>query len=437
MQACNLNGFSLLSQQFLARPTAASVRTWGSVKKWGAVKNLLLPLFARIGLRYSQSRRGRGFLSFITLFSVTGIFLGVLALTVVSSVMNGFEADLKKRILGVIPHLLVSTEQPDLAARLPEQFHQITQVTPHLQLEALAQSPGELTPLLLQGIEPAAIPDFLAGSLLTGDWQQLADRPYSVMLGVGLADQLNVGPGQQIRLILAQGGSFTPMGWMPRQRLFTVVGLLSTGSELDNSLALVHLPDLKKLSAGQIQSSQWRLSLQEPFDAPALEPRIAALPGVSAVTDWRDSHGKLFAAVAMEKSMMWLMLLLIVAVAAFNIVSALVMMVTEKQREVAILKTQGMTDRQLFLVFAVQGLNNGVLGTLAGAVAGVLLTWQLNPILSMLGVQVIAGVVLPTDIQPLQILTIVLAALGLTALAVIYPAWRAVRVQPAEVLRDE
>ncbi|MFC4656610.1 lipoprotein-releasing ABC transporter permease subunit [Rheinheimera marina] len=401
------------------------------------MKNLSLPLFARIGLRYSQSRRGRGFLSFITLFSVTGIFLGVLALTVVSSVMNGFEASLKQRVLGVIPHLLVSTEQPELAADLPKEFDQITQVTPHLQLEALAQSPGELTPLLLQGIEPAAIPEFLQQSLLVGDWQQLADKPYSVMLGVGLADQLKVGPGQQIRLILAQGGSFTPMGWMPRQRLFNVAGLVSTGSELDNSVALVHLPDLKKLSAGQQQSSQWRVTLQEPFDAPALEPLVASVPGVTAVTDWRDSHGKLFAAVAMEKSMMWLMLLLIIAVAAFNIVSALAMMVTEKQREVAILKTQGMTDSQLFMVFAVQGMNNGLLGTLTGAVAGVLLTWQLNTLLSVLGIQVIAGVALPTDIQPLQILTIVLAALGLTALAVIYPAWRAVRVQPAEVLRDE
>jgi len=401
------------------------------------VNYLTLPLFVRIGLRYSQSRRGRGFLSFITLFSVTGIFLGVMSLTVVSSVMNGFEAELKKRILGVIPHLLVSSEQADLPQQLTQRFPEIVQVTPHRQLEALAQSPGELTPVLLQGVEPDAIPDFLQQSLLAGQWHSLTERPYSVMLGVELANQLKVAPGQQIRLMLAQGGSFTPMGWMPRQRLFTVAGLINTASEVDNSLALVHLPDLNKLSSANTSLQQWRVTLTEPFQAPVLEPAIAAMPGVTAVTDWRDSHGKLFSAVAMEKSMMGLMLLLIVAVAAFNIVSALVMMVTEKQREVAILKTQGMTDRALFLVFAVQGLNNGLLGTLAGAAAGVLLTWQLNPILHGLGITVIAGVALPTDIQPLQIFGIVMAALGLTALAVIYPAWRAVQVQPAEVLRDE
>lgn len=401
------------------------------------MKKLSLPLFARIGLRYSQSRRGRGFLSFITLFSVSGIFLGVLALTVVSSVMNGFESQLKMRILGVIPHLLVSTDDEKTRDSWPQQYPQISQITPYLQQEALAQSPNDLLPVLLQGVEPDALPHFLEQSLLLGSWTALTQEPYSVLLGVGLADQLNVGPGQQIRLMLAQGGSFTPMGWMPRQRLFRVAGLISTGSEVDNSVALVHLPDLQKLSAHAKQPAQWRLSLKEPFDAPVLAALLAKTPQVSAVTDWRESHGKLFAAVAMEKAMMWLMLLLIIAVAAFNIVSALVMMVTEKQREVAILKTQGMRDSELFLVFAVQGVSNGVVGTLTGALAGVLLSLNLNGLLGVLGIQMIAGMSLPIEIQPLQIVAIVLAALGLTTLAVIYPAWRAVRVQPAEVLRDE
>ncbi len=403
------------------------------------MKSLQFPLSVRIGLRYSQSHKGHGFLSFITLFSVTGIFLGVMALTIVSSVMNGFEAELKKRILGVIPHLIVQSESaaPLDTEALQQQYPQIVQVTPYLQLEALAQSPGQLTAVLLQGVEPTQIPAFLQQSLVSGDWSDLAKQPYSVILGAGLADELKVGPGQQVRLLLAEGGSFTPMGWLPRQRLFTVAGLINTGSEVDNSVALVHLPDLQRLGSKSKDAAQWRVSLTEPFTAPALASQVAEFPAVAKVTDWRDSHGKLFAAVAMEKAMMWLMLLLIVAVAAFNIVSALVMMVTEKQREVAILKTQGMTDAQLFSVFAVQGMNNGLLGTMAGAVAGVVIAWQLNSILALLGISVVTGVALPVDIQPVQILLIMLSALLLTGLAVVYPAWRAVQVQPAEVLRDE
>jgi len=403
------------------------------------VKSLQFPLSVRIGLRYSQSRKGHGFLSFITLFSVTGIFLGVMALTIVSSVMNGFEAELKKRILGVIPHLIVQSEsaqQLDITA-LQRQYPQILQATPYLQLEALAQSPGQLTAVLLQGIEPTQIPAFLQQSLVAGDWSDLTKQPYSVILGAGLADELKVGPGQQIRLMLAEGGSFTPMGWLPRQRLFTVAGLINTGSEVDNGVALLHLPDLQRLGSKAKDAPQWRLSLTEPFAAPVLANEIVEFPAVAKVTDWRDSHGKLFSAVAMEKAMMWLMLLLIVAVAAFNIVSALVMMVTEKQREVAILKTQGMTDAQLFTVFAVQGMNNGLLGTVTGAVAGIVIAWQLNSILSLLGISVVAGVALPVDIQPVQIFFIIVCALVLTALAVVYPAWRAVQVQPAEILRDE
>jgi lipoprotein-releasing system permease protein len=168
-----------------------------------------------------------------------------------------------------------------------------------------------------------------------------------------------------------------------------------------------------------------------------LAARLSQEPGFSSVTDWRDSHGKLFAAVAMEKAMMWLMLLLIVAVAAFNIVSALVMMVTEKQAEVAILKTQGMTDRALFLVFAVQGMFNGIVGALLGVVLGVLGSWQLNNLLTLLGVQVAGVPELPIVMDVSQIGSIFASALGLTLAAVLYPAWRAVKINPAEILRDE
>ncbi len=397
---------------------------------------LPIPLF--IGLRYSQSRKGHAFLSFITLFSVTGIFLGVMALTLVSSVMNGFEGELKKRILGVLPHLVVSTDKtkpeswPEL---LKAQDERVLQVSPFAQSEALIQSSKQLSGALLQGVSVDALPQFLKDSLQIGDWQEFGQSRYQVMLGAALADKLRVQVGQKVRLLLPSGGSYTPMGWMPRQRVFTVAGIFNSGSEVDKVVAVVLLGDLQKLAPKP--ELEWRISLSDAFSSVAIAPKLAALPGVSQVVDWRVSHGKLFSAVAMEKAMMWLMLLLIVAVAAFNIVSALVMMVTDKQREVAILKTQGMTNSQLFLVFAVQGMSHGVVGAFAGALVGVLLCWQLNPLMALLGLQLLPGMALPIDLQPLQLLFIVLSALALTALAVIYPAWRAVQIEPAEILRDE
>lgn len=394
-----------------------------------------VPVSLFIGLRYSQSRKGNAFLSFITLFSVAGIFLGVLALTVVSSVMNGFEGELKKRILGVIPHLIVQSNNTAVPARLPQQFPAIAQISPFLQSEALIQSSKDLTGAMLQGVDVNALPTFLQQSLQQGDWQEFAASRYQVVLGSALADKLRVQLGQQIRLMLPTGGSYTPLGWMPRQRNFTVAGIFDTGSEVDKVVVLLRLQDLQKLTGNK--DSAWRISLHDAFLAPQLQAELSKVDGVTAVTDWRQSHGKLFSAVAMEKAMMWLMLLLIVAVAAFNIVSALVMMVTEKQREVAILKTQGMTNQQLFYVFAAQGMSHGVTGAVTGAVAGVLLTLSLNDLLALLGLQLVQGMALPVILQWTDVLLIMLSAVLLTALAVIYPAWRAVQVEPAAVLRDE
>ncbi len=397
-----------------------------------------LPVSLFIGLRYSQSRKGNAFISFITLFSVAGIFLGVMALTIVSSVMNGFEGELKKRILGVIPHLVI-TAPDEMGATWRQQLASrpsVQQITPFLQTEALVQSPRQLTGVVLQGVTTDAIPDFMQQALLVGDWQQFASQRYAVILGRALAEQLEVSTGDSLRFMLPQAGSYTPMGWVPRQRLFTVAGILDTGSDVDKLIAVTNLADLTRLMSTTDVHSQWRVTLREPFAAPQLAQELAKNTQLQ-VQDWRQSQGKLFAAVAMEKAMMWLMLLLIVAVAAFNIVSALVMMVTDKQAEIAILKTLGMSDRQLFNVFAVQGLSNGVVGAFSGALAGVLLCWQLNPLLAMLGLQLAQGVTLPVDIRFDQLCIILLSAVALTLLAVWYPARRAVSINPADILRDE
>lgn len=400
-----------------------------------------LPISLFIGLRYSQSRKGNAFISFITLFSVAGIFLGVMALTIVSSVMNGFEGELKKRILGVIPHIVISSENgypTDWQAALL-QNKQVEQITPFLQTEALVQAPRQLTGVLMQGVTVEALPDFMRQSLIIGNWPDLAASRYSVILGMALAEQLEVSVGDKLRFMLPQAGSYTPMGWVPRQRLFTVAGILDSGSDVDKLLALTSLPDLQRLLSSSADAQQWRLSLREPFAAPQLATQLTAQFASAPLTvmDWRQSHGKLFDAVAMEKAMMWLMLLLIVAVAAFNIVSALVMMVTDKQAEIAILKTLGMTDRQLFQVFAVQGLSNGVSGAVLGLVAGVVLATQLNTLLDWAGLQLAPGINLPIDIQPTQLGIIFFCAVGLTLAAVWYPARRAVSINPAEILRDE
>ncbi|SEA28353.1 lipoprotein-releasing ABC transporter permease subunit [Alkalimonas amylolytica] len=403
-----------------------------------------LPVSLWIGLRYSQSRKGNAIISFMTLFSIAGIFLGVMALTLVSSVMNGFEAELKKRILGVLPHLIVQPVAQTPAnwqSELSERYPGIVQISPFIQAEALVQSPRQLMPVQLQGVDTEQLPDFMAQSLVRGQWQQLAQQRFPIVLGRELADELEVGLGDSLRLSLAQGGSYTPLGWMPRQRLFQVVGVLETGSELDQVLAVVKLEELQRLvqqpGAGSAESVQWRIQLQDPFVAPAMGNRLVRDGYFPQVQDWRQSHGKLFAAVAMEKAMMWLLLLLIVAVAAFNIVSALVMMVTEKQAEVAILKTQGMQNHQLFTIFAVQGMSNGVIGAVLGAIAGILLSGSVNTLLAFFGLHIAGGVELPVVMKGSQILMIVCSALLLTFLAVLYPAWRAVQIQPAEVLRDE
>lgn len=400
-----------------------------------------LPVSMFIGLRYSRSRKGHAFLSFISLFSLAGIFLGVMALTLVSSVMNGFEAELKKRILGVVPHLVITADAntSDRWQQQIKQHPQVLQLSPFLQTEALVQAPRQLTGVLLQGVNVDDIPDFMRSALLLGNWQQFANERYGVVLGRGLAEQLEVSVGDKLRFMLPQAGSYTPMGWVPRQRLFTVAGILDTGAEVDKHLAVTLLDDLSRLLSAQQTKTQWRVTLDEPFAALQLSTEFSRqfASDKLQIKDWRQSQGKLFDAVAMEKAMMWLMLLLIIAVAAFNIVSALVMMVTDKQGEIAILKTLGMNDNQLFRVFAIQGLSNGISGAVLGLLAGMLLANWLNEIMQLFGLSLAPGVRLPVDIQPVQLAVIFLSALMLTLAAVWYPARRAVNINPAEVLRDE
>lgn len=407
---------------------------------------LFQPLALAIGLRYAGSKRSNRFVSFISLFSTFGIAIGVAALMVVISVMNGFEGQLKGRILGVIPHVVVTNQAgridadpqglPDLA-KLPH----VVASAPMLDSEGMLQSPGQLTGVSVQGIDPAKWPkdDILHSQMLGGRLDTLQAGHYRIVLGQGVARRLNVSIGDQVRLILTEGTRFTPFGRVPAQRLFTVSGIFGVGADVDNQIALIALGDAQRLLRLPTETvGGIRLWLDDPFAAD--EVIKTPLPDGLVWQDWRRERGELFQAVAMEKRMMGLMLVLIIAVATFNILSALVMVVTDKEGEVAILRTMGMSESGIVKIFMVLGASSGVIGALFGGLAGLALSLGLNPLLNAVGLNLYmaaGGSGLPVIVEPAQVITILLGAVLLSFSATLYPAARAARVKPAEALRYE
>nr|WP_246358798.1 lipoprotein-releasing ABC transporter permease subunit [Tolumonas osonensis] len=399
-----------------------------------------------IGLRYAGARGDNRFASFISIFSTFGIAIGVMALIVVSSVMNGFEAQLKDRILGVVPHGVITTA----SGQLPEwqQYQQTVTQLPHVQAaapfittEGMVQSPGSLAPVILQGINPQHYPqqDLLRKTLGEPALNRLEPGKFNIILGGALAQKLGVMPGDKVRVLVSEGSRFTPMGRVPSQRLFHVVALFDVGSPVDDQIALIHLDDARRLLRYPAESvTGWRVWLDDAFQTEDIAK--TSLPSSLVFQDWRKERGELFRAVAMEKHIMSLMLVLIILVAAFNILSSLVMVVLDKQGEVAILRTMGMQSKTVMKIFMVQGLWSGVFGGLIGAVGGVILTNYLNPILRVLGLNLYmdaGGSGLPVELQISQVLLIACGALLMSFMATLYPAWRAAHIRPAEALRYE
>ncbi len=401
------------------------------------------PVPLLIGLRYWRARKDTRFVSFITLFSVLGITIGVAALILVSSVMNGLEGRLKGQILGAVPQLVItpgSASQDRLEADLAT-IPEVLATVPLLSSEALVMRGQQMGGVQLLGIEPAAERDYspLASHMIQGRYDALEAGAYRILLGSQLARQLGVYPGDQVRVMAAKGARYTPMGRIPAQRTFTVAGLFEMGAQIDSQLALIHIEDARRLLR---TPPQWRLYLEDAFTAPDVGARLNArwqgLDPAPVIADWRGDYGQLFAAVKMEKRMMAMLLGLIIAVAAFNIVSALVMMVTDKTPDVAILKTQGISRRTITGIFCVQGMSSALLGTALGLTIGLGLANHLQPLLQGLGIWLLPpGQPLPVIIEPLQVAAVVLGALALSFLATLYPAWRASQVNPAEVLRYE
>ncbi|MFC3031262.1 lipoprotein-releasing ABC transporter permease subunit [Pseudoalteromonas fenneropenaei] len=396
------------------------------------------PVSLFVGLRYSRSGKGNAFISFISFFSIAGIALGLTALITVNSVMNGFEQNLKGSMLALIPHVQISGEPANLAAfaETLQDNPLVRQVGPHLAGEAVLQTNRQLQGVMLQG--GVSSDTSLTRFIQQGSWQELSEIPFSIGISRYLATQLNVGIGDQIRVIIPQVSNYTPMGRVPVQRLFEVRVLFSTESEADLHLAYTNFSSLSKLLRLRDDTpTTYSIMLHDAFNAALFQSQYQTELAEFKVSDWRSEQGALFAAVAMEKRIMTLMLALIVLVAVFNILSALSMMVNEKIAEIAILQTLGFTPARISQVFMVQGIYNGVIGTVCGLAGGLLLAHYINEALTLAGLDLLGGMRLPVLIEPMSIAMMACVSLGLSFLATLFPARKAAKVLPAEVLRYE
>lgn len=409
-------------------------------------------LFA--GLRYTRAKRRNHFISFISLASMIGIAIGVMALITVLSVMNGFERELRTRILGMASHATITGASDGLAdwqqaAALARKNPEIEAVAPYIEGEGMVKVGSELSGTMLRGVSPSdeAKVDDVASHMKVGSLEDLKPGTYNIVLGRELAQLLGVTVGDKVDLMIPQA-TVTPAGVLPRFRRFTVSGVFQVGMyEFDRGLVLINIDDAAALLRMPGRVTGVRLKLYDLFKAPRVARELAQqLPGIYYVSDWTRSHANFFRAVATEKMVMFIILSLIVGVAAFNIVSTLVMVVQDKQSDIAILRTLGATPRSIMAVFMVQGSIIGVVGTLFGVIGGVLLALnveQLVPILEALtGHQFLSPDIyyisdLPSQLEASDVLRISGLSLALGLLSTIYPAWRASRVNPAEALRYE
>jgi len=385
--------------------------------------------------------RGRGsdrFGRFVSWLSAIGITLGVMALVTVLSVMNGLEHELEKNTLGLMPQALITSDTGSInPQQLPASslhLSGVSRVTSLTTGEVVMQSARSVGVGVMLGINPDEA-DPLTPYLVRVRQQQLESGKYNVIIGEQLAGQLGVKRGDQVRLMVPSASQFTPMGRIPSQRLFTIIGTFASNSDVDGYQILVNQQDASRLMrypAGNITG--WRLWLDKPLQVDSVSQQT--LPKGLVWKDWRERKGELFQAVKMEKNMMGLLLSLIVAVAAFNIVTSLGLLIMEKQGEVAILQTQGLKRRQIVAVFMVQGATAGIVGALLGALLGVLLASQLNNLMPVIGA-FLDGAALPVEISLTQVATITLTAIVVALLSTLYPSWRAAAVQPAEALRYE
>ena len=407
-----------------------------------------------VGLRYTRAKRRNHFISFISLTSMAGIALGVAALIVVLSVMNGFQRELRERILGVASHVQIAGSGNRLQdwraviARVGE-HPRVVAAAPFVNAQAMLAAGSAVRGAVVRGVLPAdedRVAD-IGRHMRAGALDTLRPGAWHIVLGSELARALGLVRGDKVTLIAPQG-QVTPAGVIPRLRQFTVTGIFEVGMfEYDSGLALVHLEDAQRLYQMDAAVSGVRLKLDDLFAARRVARELMAqLDPALYATDWTRSHANFFRAVEIEKRVMFIILTLIVAVAAFNIVSTLVMLVTDKNADIAILRTLGASPGSVMQVFIVQGALIGVIGTLIGVVGGVLIGLNVDVVVpaieNALGFKFLAKDVyyitdLPSEVLPGDVATIGGVSLLLSLLATIYPSWRASRVNPAEALRYE
>jgi lipoprotein-releasing system permease protein len=425
------------------------------------------PLEAFIGLRYVRAKRRNHFISFISLISMLGIALGVTTLITVISVMNGFEKELRARILGAIAHATIQPVDGALAdwrnvVEHVERHPEVDGAAPYIE-EGVWLQGQESSGAFIRGIDPEyeVRVSEVADKMLSGSLDDLVPGEYGIILGIGLASRLRVGPGDRVTVI-APRLKATPVGASPLMRRFTVVGAFEFGEfENDSALALIHMDDAARLlrmppgSAGGV-----RLHLQDLYRAWSVARDIstdmteegwgqadtAGGPAYYMVRDWTQERGNLFQAVRTEKTVMWVILSLIIAVAAFNIISMLVMVVTDKQADIAILKTMGARPGTIMRVFVIQGSVIGLVGTAMGVVGGILLAQNVGAVVPFLenlfGFSLFPSDIyyiteLPSDLRSADVLKFALMSLGMALLSTLYPSWRAARTHPAEALSYE
>lgn len=413
------------------------------------------PLEIFIGWRYTRAKRRNHFISFISLTSMLGIALGITALITVLSVMNGAVKEVRERILGMASHATISAyggrlqDWPTVRA-VAERDPQVVGSAPFVEGQAMLVNGALVSGVLLQGIAPAEEHkvSVVADKMVSGNLDALQPGGFGIVLGQALAAALDVKPGDKVTVIVPQA-NFTPVGRVPRLKRFDVVGVFDSGMyEYDRNLALINLDDASALFRLDGAVTGLRLKLTDMFQAPRVAQQIAEglPPGLYSVQDWTQQHANYFRAVQIEKRAMFVILTLIVAVAAFNIVSALVMVVTDKQADIAILRTLGATPASIMGIFIVQGITIGLMGAVLGLIGGVALALNLDVVVPFIedlfqikfmspDVYLISEV--PSQLLWGDVVTIAAVAFGLATLATLYPAWRASRTQPAEALRYE
>ncbi|MGC1183226.1 lipoprotein-releasing ABC transporter permease subunit [Legionella sp.] len=411
------------------------------------------PIALFMGLRYTRSRKKNHFVSFISLSSMLGIGLGVMVLITVLSVMNGFDQQIHNRFFGMAPEITVSgfnerlSDWPEIAKKI-QSIPEVKAVAPYIGGQGLLVHEGQVLPIILTGIMPDKEEKIthLKDKLIAGSIENL--NHFGMILGKGLADTLGVMIGDKVTVMIPQA-TVTPAGMVPRFKRFTVVGIFSagTGFNFDTKLAFMNIDDAQKLFQLDNDVTGIKMKINDVYKAPELSYHISNLLGEGyQVGNWTQQYGAFFEAVKMEKTMMFMILLLIIAVAAFNLVSSLVMVVNDKQAEIAILRTLGATPTTILWTFIVQGMMVGIVGTFFGLISGIVLaknaTSIVNHLQSWFHFKALSSSIyfvdyLPSQIMLSDLLKVCVMALLMSFFATIYPAWRASKTVIAEALHYE